>query len=700
MPNAAGSGFGRKLVWTCALALASLPRLALAAPPGDEVAPPSGELEYGEFAPVEIAAPSEAPPVEPAPTDAPPVEPAPTDAPPVESALTDAPPAEAPETAAEPATEPAADEHGHGKAIELPNPKIPTTGNTQIWFSSTSFFDYFGNNYDALSNNDKFYAFVNYVNFGTDTRLKKGWQISTMMRVDTHNVFNAKTQPLCDSNADSVVSDVEAVQCNFASDYRIERTQLRFGNKHFEVTAGDFNVNFGRGIALSVRKIADIGIDATVKGGRVDVMTKYVDLTGIGGVANRQQTDFATRQLFTDPGYPHALCEQTPGLTRNKYGMPFMTMCSDIVSGGRFDAKLPGKIRLGGHYVFWWFGQLLADQHEGMHLVGGDITRSRIAKHWDLFAGVTGLMRNPHHKTNYPGYVENGLAAYLSNSFTFGDTFVLVEGKYYNNYTVAKNNAATTIQYAEAPTLELPGQIIPAASNTAGGRLLVEHTLEKSRVTLFGNYLGYAYALLNDENMFDPNVGHMLHHGYVGLRWRDTDRGSEVQALGGYRWEGFQQAPDEDTKAYSRRLPHAELYINQVVGKTRGLSHSVNFRWEWRYEQIQKGGAPPKYFHRGNAILGYGVTPFFTLALIGGYSSEFPALVDGLQLHDQPCDNEDTCQRKPHLWPGAELRFNFLQASFIRIFVGRQVGGLLCVNGSCRNLPDFEGARFDLIFSF
>jgi hypothetical protein len=276
----------------------------------------------------------------------------------------------------------------------------------------------------------------------------------------------------------------------------------------------------------------------------------------------------------------------------------------------------------------------------------------------------------------------------------------LIEGKYYDNYTIAKNNAATTIQYAEAPTLELPGQIIPAASNTAGGRILLEHTLKKTRVTLFANYLGYAYALINDEDMFDPNVGEMAHHGYVGLRWRDTERGSEVQALGGYRWEGFQRASDADTKPYTRKLPHAEIYINQVVAKTRGLSHSLSLRGEWRYERIQKGGAPSKYFHRGNVILGYGLTPFFTLALIGGYSSEFPALEDGVQLHPQPCDDEDNCSRKPHLWPGGELRFNFLEGSFVRVFVGRQVGGLLCVNGSCRNLPDFEGARIDLILSF
>ena len=305
-------------------------------------------------------------------------EPAPPEEPPADT-QPETPEEPQPETDAappeEPQPEPIVDDHSHahGEAVHPPDPRIPLTGNTQMWFRSTTFLDYFGNNYDKPTNNDQFWALVNFLNFGTDTHFKKTWQLSTSVRVDTHDVFNAKTQPICDTNNDDgAVSDTERAQCNFGPDYRVERFQLRFGNKYVEVTGGDFNVNFSQGIGLAVRKIADIGVDATVKGGRVDIKTKYIDLTGIGGVANRQQSDFATRQLFRDPGYPHGLCEQLPGLTQNKYGNRVWTSCSDIISGGRFDAKLPGKLTVGGHYVFIWFGQKLdLYQHDGMHLVGG-----------------------------------------------------------------------------------------------------------------------------------------------------------------------------------------------------------------------------------------------------------------------------------------------------------------------------------------
>ncbi len=668
------SGLAGGLLWLT-LGLPLAPALAHAAPPDDAVEPV--EITPVEITPVEIT-PVEATPVEATPVEATPVEATPD----VVDEPVESPPAVAPE----------------GRTPKLANPKIPPTGNTQMWFRSTTFIDYFGNNYNAFSNDDRFVALVNYVNFGSDSRLRKGWKLSTSARIDTHNVFNAKNQALCDLDADGSVTELELQQCNFGSDYRLERLQLFVGNKYVEVTAGDFNVNFGRGVGLSIRKIADIGVDATIKGGRVDINTKYLTLTGIGGVTNRQQTDFATRTLFRDPGYPHALCDKTPALTQNKYGNPFWTMCSDIVSGGRFEAKLPGKLRVGGHYVFMWFGELLADQHEGLHLVGGDIGRKQIAKVWDLFAGVTGLLRNPHHKQYYPSLVENGIAAYLTNSITVDNVFVLVEGKYYDNYIIAKNPSATTIQYAEAPTLERADQIIPAAGNTAGGRILFEYTLPKSRVVLYGNYLGYAFATRNEQDMLDRKVGEMAHHAYVGLRWRDADKGNEVQASAGYRWEGFQSPPAANIDPYVRKLPFADIYLNRYVGKTKGMSHSVSLRAEWRYEQVQKGAN--KSWHRGNVILGYALSPFLTFAFIGGFSSEFAPLIGEPKLHPQPCDDEANCNRKPHLWPGAEARINFLESSFLRIFAGRQVGGLLCVNGSCRTLPDFEGVRADLVFSF
>ena len=96
--------------------------------------------------------------------------------------------------------------------------------------------------------------------------------------------------------------------------------------------------------------------------------------------------------------------------------------------------------------------------------------------------------------------------------------------------------------------------------------------------------------------------------------------------------------------------------------------------------------------------------PYVTLGFIGGFSSEFTGVDGEPVLEGKPCEQDEDgafiCPRKPHLWPGAEIRVNFLGTSFVRLFVGRQVGGRICVNGSCRDLPDFEGVRGELNLSF
>ncbi|GEM_PF-1468682 len=596
------------------------------------------------------------------------------------------------------------DEAEHAPPHKLKHVQIPKAGKTQMWVRNTTFFDYFGNNYNPQTNDDQFMALVNYLNFGTTSRMDK-WKLATMARLDTHKLFNGKKQPLCDTNGDLTVDSIEAQACNYEDDIRIERLQLRVETKHVKVTLGDFNVNFGRGIALSVRKINDIGIDATIKGGRLDIKTKPLTITALAGVGNRQQSEYASRLLYKDPGYAHSLCDaKAQAFTTNSYGNRLWTTCSDIITATRIETKLPGKIRLGTHYGFLWFGTQNDGQNEALHLVGGDIGRARIGKFWDIFVGATALMRNYHQRENFPDLTEDGIALYVQNLFSRGKTSVLVEGKYYDNYVVARDVNPVTVQYAEIPTLERADQQPPAGANTAGGRIRIDHTLGDSGLTLYGNFMGYAYALTNHEEMFSSEAGgegRMVMHGFAGFLYNNRESGFSVQGSGGYRWEGYQKPFYTDQARYERKLPAADIYLNKALGAYRGLVHSISFRGDWRYEKVQKGVTHKFGFHRGNLILGYGLAPYVTFAFIGGFSSEFPALEGEPQLHDQPCEgDESACLRKPHLWPGGEVRLNFLSNSFVRVFGGRQVGGLLCVNGSCRVLPDFEGVRADLVLGF
>ena len=58
-----------------------------------------------------------------------------------------------------------------------------------------------------------------------------------------------------------------------------------------EVTAGDAYVQFGRGLTLSMRKIDELGIDTTVRGGKIEWQADPFAATLVGGLANPNRVD-------------------------------------------------------------------------------------------------------------------------------------------------------------------------------------------------------------------------------------------------------------------------------------------------------------------------------------------------------------------------------------------------------------------------
>jgi hypothetical protein len=592
----------------------------------------------------------------------------------------------------------------------LPNVRIPRVGAAQPWVRTTTYGEWFGNNYDPVAQNDQFVALVNRINGGVGVRLDR-WSLASMMRVDTQNLVDLdRTTPLCDRDDNGVVSDAELSECVYRGDARLERFMVRADIDRVRLTAGDFNVGFARGLGLSARKIDEIGVDATIKGGRVDLRTKPVRLTLLGGLANRQNSDFATRQLLEDPGYTAARCDSRSGvLARDSIGNRVWSTCSDAVAGAQIQARLPAKIRVGAHYEYVGFGERLSSYDESVHLAGGSIERAQIAKLWDAYLGATGLLRNADLRRD-PALADasyEGLALYTANVFGFGPrahaTTILVEGKLYRDYLVALT--AQRLIYVEAPTLEREDQQVPGISNAAGGRVRVDHTLGDRGLTVFGNAMAYAFAEGVREDMFSRDEGFYALHPYAGLRWTKPGTSLGVQVSGGYRYERHLEAATPDDLPFRRKFPHAEFYVVVPVGKAGGFSHSLSVRGEGRWETKQvSGGGEDNRFAFGNVVLGYAMAPHLSVAFIGGFSTEFPGLTREPILQPKPCAVDSTgaelCLRKPHLWPGAEVRWNFMASSFLRVFAGRQVGGRICVNGSCRLLPDFEGVRAELVLGF
>lgn len=620
------------------------------------------------------------------------------------SALLCSPPGEASaaapsETEAETeTTESEAGAGARGPARLLEAPRIPAAGPVQPWVTLNSWSEYIGENYDGIRDNEGFVSLVNRLNAGFDARLPKGVGLGLATRVDTQTLFFPRG-PVCDQDGDGQVSEDERAACRFGDDYRLERFSLRLTSRWIDATLGDFNVQFGRGFPLSVRNVDQLGIDPTIKGGRVDLHSKWVEVTALAGQSNRANSDYATRQLVEDPGFPGG-CELRDkalyrGLSYAKVGNPLWTTCSDLVAGARVEGKLPAKIRLAANYAHIGFGEQIAQGlDEAVHVAGGDLSRQRIAETWDLYAGGAALVRTRDAPEldlpSLEGVDYTGHAAYLANTFYKGGTTLVVEAKHYRNFLLAVQ--PTRLQYSEAPTLEREDQQVPGNFSSTGGRARLDHRWPFG-LTLFANAMAYAFAENLEEDPFSKEHGLLATHGYAGAIFREAY--TTVQISFGYRYELHR-----DDGRFRRRFPHVEFYANFPIAKTRGLLHSGSFRFESRFEDKQVTGFADERFVYGQTILGYALAPYFQIAFIGGFSTEFPAMPGTVSLSGQRCDLEGGDRCKPHLWPGVEFKATVAGNNFIRVFVGRQVGGRICVNGSCRTLPDFEGVRAELVLSF
>jgi hypothetical protein len=580
-------------------------------------------------------------------------------------------------------------------------PKIPALGSAQAWITLNSWSEWFNENYDGIAGNEGFVTLVNRLNFGVDTRLRKGVSVAVASRIDTQTTFFPQGH-VCDLDEDGVLSEAERAACRFGDDYRLERLSLRLTSRHVDVTLGDFNVQFGRGIPLSVRNVDQLGIDPTIKGARVDVHTKVLELTALAGYANRANSDYATRQLVADPGYPAlgssrcAVDRHAPG-SPWRLGNPIWSTCSDFVAGARIEAKLPAKLRLAGHYAFLDFGERIATAlDERLHVAGGDLSSKRIAGVWDMFVGGAASIRTRDApELDVPaleGVDYVGHAAFLANNFYLGPgTTLVVEAKHYRDFMIAAQ--PTRVQYSEAPTLEREDQQVPGNFTSTGGRVRLDHTWQDLGLTLFANTMAYAFAEQLQRDAFSREHGLIATHSFAGAIYRR--RYATAQVSFGYRYEFHR-----DDGRFRRRFPHAELYLNVPLARTRGLIHSATVAFEARFEDKQVTGFADEQFVYGQSVLGYALAPYLQISFIGGFSTEFPALPGALDFTGEPCSVAAGERCKPHLWPGAELKLTVAGNNFVRIFAGRQVGGRVCVNGSCRVLPDFEGVRAELVLSF
>jgi len=144
------------------------------------------------------------------------------------------------------------------------------------------------------------------------------WKMSLGVRLDSAVYFNTlDRQDAQDLIEDELGAPDLTLENRFGREIHSRYTSMLypaklwvgFKHKRLEATVGDFYAHLGRGIIFSVRKIDEVGIDTTVRGGKLKYGHKFdggfrIDAGVFGGQMNPIRIDFPTGRILHGSGSP------------------------------------------------------------------------------------------------------------------------------------------------------------------------------------------------------------------------------------------------------------------------------------------------------------------------------------------------------------------------------------------------------------
>ncbi|NOZ01743.1 MAG: TlpA family protein disulfide reductase [Deltaproteobacteria bacterium] len=291
--------------------------------------------------------------------------------------------------------------------------------------------------------------------------------------------------------------------------------------------------------------------------------------------------------------------------------------------------------------------------------VGGGSTSLDFGKVRVGAEGAAGLRRGFATRDETPWGVTGSISSDI------GPVTWLVEGKYYRHWNLGRPDRV--LAYHEPATLERADQQIPGNEDSHGWRTRLDW-LATPNLTFYANGLLYWYSVNGSSPLFDGGAWQKgrAWHAYGGFDLKAGDN-STIQVAGGYRDEN---APDG---ADSVNLWHLDFDATFPISRMFSMTLSLNHVSETKVTFSAHD------FVRGLATVGLAWPGKGSIAFLYGYSTEIPA--------------------NPTHYPGGEVKVVLPLGGELRVFGGMLAGGRVCVSGTCRDLPPFEGARLDLVLN-
>jgi len=453
--------------------------------------------------------------------------------------------------------------------------------------------------------------------------------------------------------------------------YLFEKVWGRYADETIDATIGDFYATFGRGLALSVRKVDELGVDTTIRGARFHAALGTVELEALGGLVNPANLETSRELLIRDP--------------------------DDALAGARAAVQLPAGITLGLNAVYaalYYAGGNRGDEPRVDNLLaGGDIEALGLAdglldlffegsyQGRDPFGQLTAELDRVAYDAGHGYGLYGGAVLYLD------PVTVTLELKDYNQLYLVDERIklqidpnpggsptleATDLYLHAPPSFEREDQEVPQQFNVLGGRLKIDAHVEALGLDLSARYLLY---WLDDRTELgaerfpqDWRIYHLLLSAELTL-----DRGGHLMLGGGFReeYKGRIERADRVESSLEGQLGHAELEVKLPVSGRHSLGLTVRHEEEFK-SQIGR-------FREGDVALEYAFAPHFTLGATFDYTSHRLFVSKGRDW-------------QPYF--GGYLALRNARAgssSSLRLFGGGRRGGQRCIGGQCRIYPPFVG---------
>jgi hypothetical protein len=483
------------------------------------------------------------------------------------------------------------------------------------------------------------------------------------------------------------------MQNRFINNLVVEKVSVSYITPQLEITLGDFYINYGRGIILSLRKVDQLGVDTTLRGVNITGRLGNLSANFAGGITNNINTDQATASVAPDAQDPilagrleyrqprlFAVSLEASDLNQNYDTLqlqpyppaaPPSTDPLQCTSANHCRSVQVAPLSLGS------VGAL--DQDVALPLwhqyknFGGTLELPQILDHASAYFEYAHQWNQIQHSA-----ITEGNAFYGGINFFAGPVTVQAELKDYGHFEgpVQSSLSSTSFPafyqqtvYTNPPNLEEIWQeeITTNPLTIWGPRLRVDWQVnENLRPYIAGAAFG------------DNGQGVNIYYGMLGLEANWQQHRSHLNINGGLRYELLNEyAPVQPPSPTNTNVNQGESWAQYDIVQALTPIYSLELDGLHRNMNDCYGQNPCHAWTQGYAYLSLKRTSITVSGGIEYYTQD-------LNLYQPYYFNVSTA------WIASE-------ALLVRAFVGGREAGLRCINGICRRFPGFNGINLEIV---